>query len=82
MGSDMTYHIFATQGQDIGGFFNASAAPGWCVYFGAPSAKAAGAAITGAGGQVMHGPAEVPGGAFTLQATDAQGARFALVGSA
>jgi len=43
MGSDMTYHISATQGQDIGGFFNASGAPGWCVYFGTPSAKAAGA---------------------------------------
>lgn len=80
MGPDMTYNIIAANGQDIGGVFNAPGAPAWCVYFGTASAKAAVAAITGAGGQVSHGPAEVPGGAFIVQASDPQGARFAVVG--
>ena len=36
--------------------------------------------ISDNGGKVMHGPHEVPGGAFIVQAVDPQGAMFALVG--
>ena len=33
------------------------------------------------GGKVMHGPMEVPGGGWIVQAADPQGATFALLGS-
>ncbi len=38
-------------------------------------------ARSSAGGQVVHGPQQVPGGSFILMGVDPQGARFALVGS-
>lgn len=83
MGPQMTYHVFACAGVDIGG---ACALPGtaphWKPYFGVGSAKAAAAAVTEAGGRVVHGPDEVPGGAYTLQIADAQGLTLALVGPA
>lgn len=82
MGPTMTYHVFAANGQDIGGFFDQPGPAAWCVYFGTSSAAATIAAITKAGGHVLHGPAEVPGGAFIVQAHDPQGARFAVVGPA
>lgn len=79
----MTYHLFADNGTDIGGAF---ALPGasnhWKAYFGVPSAKAAVDAVTAAGGTVLRGPDEVPGGAFTVQIRDPQGAELALVGPA
>ena len=47
----------------------------------AARAKAAAMArISDAGGTVMHGPQEVPGGAFIAVARDPQGAHFAIVG--
>ena len=83
MGPDMTYHIFARDGLDIGGTCAMPGAkPFWKPYFGVPSAKAAMAAVTEAGGKVVHGPDEVPGGAFTVQITDPQGITLALVGPA
>jgi len=33
------------------------------------------------GGKIMHGPQQVPGGGWIVQAADPQGAAFALVGS-
>lgn len=83
MGPDSSYHIIARGGVDIGGCFAmAGAAPFWKPYFGTPSANAAKASVTALGGHVLHGPDEVPGGAFTLQITDPQGVTFALVGPA
>jgi hypothetical protein len=82
MGPDMTYHIIAVGGQDIGGIFNNGSAVGWKPYFGVPSIKAGLAATKAAGGTVLRGPDEVPGGAFTAIATDPQGARFAMTGPA
>jgi predicted enzyme related to lactoylglutathione lyase len=83
MGPGMTYHLIAREGLDIGG---TCALPGvpphWKPYFGVASAKAAMAAVTAAGGRVLHGPDEVPGGAFTVQIADPQGATLALVGPA
>ncbi|HCO64552.1 MAG TPA: VOC family protein, partial [Alcanivorax sp.] len=38
-------------------------------------------AITEHGGQILHGPDEIPGGDFALKGVDPQGARFALVGA-
>lgn len=82
MGPMGVYHLLNHGGTDIGGVF----APGpgvpahWLPYFGTPSATAAMAQIAASGGTVTRGPDEVPGGAFTVQATDPQGVAFALVG--
>lgn len=80
MDPDMTYHIFARDGIDIGGAFALPGPPHWKPYFAVPSAKAAVKAVTAAGGTVVHGPDKVPGNAFTLQIKDPQGATLALVG--
>ncbi len=83
MGPGMTYHMIARDGVDIGGTFAAPVAPPfWKPYFGVVSANAAVTAVTAAGGKVMHGPDAIPGGSFTLQIIDPQGAMLALVGPA
>jgi predicted enzyme related to lactoylglutathione lyase len=53
---------------------------GWNYYFRVADIDKAAAAVTANGGQVLHGPMEVPGGDWTLNAMDPQGAMFALVG--
>lgn len=83
MGPDMTYHLIARDGVDIGGTFTApGAVPFWKPYFGVASIQAAVTATTEAGGAVMQGPAEVPGGAFILQIKDPEGVILALTGPA
>ncbi|MEJ7926082.1 VOC family protein [Sphingobium sp. AN641] len=54
--------------------------PGWLFYFSVADIDAAHDRITAGGGTVLHGPMEVPGGAWIVQATDPQGAMFAVVG--
>jgi predicted enzyme related to lactoylglutathione lyase len=41
--------------------------------------RAAEARVKAAGGQIINGPHEVPGGAWIVQCLDPQGAMFALV---
>lgn len=83
MGPEMTYYIFAHEGVEIGGTCAMpGAAPHWKPYFGVSSAGASIKAVTAAGGKVLHGPDEVPGGAFTVQISDPQGVTLALVGPA
>ncbi len=83
MGPDMTYHVFARAGVDIGGTFATPAgAPFWKPYFGVPSCAESVKAVEAAGGRVMHGPDAVPGGAITLQITDPGGVFLALVSPA
>ncbi len=53
---------------------------GWSFYFRVPDINVAATAIIGGGGKVVHGPQEIPGGDFSLNAFDPQGAAFALVG--
>ena len=77
----MTYHIFAWNGLEIGGAFAIEGAPNhWKPYFGVPSANAVLKSVPEAGGTVLRGPDEVPGGAWTVQIKDPQGAALALVG--
>lgn len=77
----MTYHVIAHNGVDIGGAFAFPGAPmHWKPYFGVPSAKSSMETVTAAGGTVIRGPDEVPGGAWTIQINDPQGAPLALVG--
>jgi predicted enzyme related to lactoylglutathione lyase len=55
--------------------------PMWHYYFRVADIDAALAGIAADGGQVLHGPDEIPGGDFAVKGVDPQGARFALVGS-
>lgn len=52
----------------------------WTFYFRVPAIDAAAARVTQAGGTLLHGPAEVPGGSFILIGADPHGAVFALIG--
>lgn len=55
--------------------------PMWHYYFRCADIDLAIDAITHNGGQILHGPDEIPGGDFILKGFDPQGALFALVGS-
>ena len=55
-------------------------APFWTYYFQVDIIAAAAARITAAGGTIINGPMEVPGGSWIVQALDPQGAMFALLG--
>ena len=52
----------------------------WSFYFGVDDIDRATRAVTDGGGIVHHGPNEIPGGEFTIIASDPQGAAFGLVG--
>jgi predicted enzyme related to lactoylglutathione lyase len=55
--------------------------PVWLFYFVVGDIDAAAERVKAGGGAVLNGPMEVPGGGWIIQATDPQGAMFALVGS-
>lgn len=83
MGEMGPYLLFANQAGQIGGMMRRPPqvpAACWVYYFNVGDIDAAAGRVTGAGGAVMTGPMEVPGGEWVLQATDPQGAVFALVG--
>lgn len=82
MGPMGTYQLFAGNGADIGGMMTNRQvpAPFWLYYINVADIDAAGDRVKGAGGQVINGPHQVPGGAWILHAFDPQGAMFALVG--
>ena len=84
MGPMGTYQLFTINGADAGGMMNSSVAVPrcfWLYYFNVGDIDAAAGRIAAGGGKIMHGPHEVPGGGWIVQATDPQGASFALVGS-
>ena len=82
MGEMGTYQVFAHNGADIGGMMGLgnSPVPCWLAYFGVNGVDAAIGRIRDNGGKLVHGPQEVPGGAFIAVAQDPQGAHFAVVG--
>jgi hypothetical protein len=82
MGPDMIYNVYKRGNLDIGGMFTDGATVMWKPYFGTDSAKGSIAKIPALGGTVLHGPDEVPGGAFTVQLKDPQGTVLAVVGPA
>lgn len=55
--------------------------PAWLFYFTVGDIDAAVERVTAGGGTVLNGPMAVPGAAWIIQATDPQGAMFALVGT-
>lgn len=82
MGPLGTYQLFRINGVPSGGIFNspaAAAARFWLLYFSVTEIDAAAKRVTEAGGKIMNGPHQVPGGNWIVQASDPQGASFALV---
>ncbi len=78
-----TYQLFSTGGQPIGGMLTKPPtipASFWLYYFNVGDLDAAGQRVKAAGGRVLDGPFEVPGGSWIVQCTDPQGAMFALEG--
>jgi predicted enzyme related to lactoylglutathione lyase len=53
--------------------------PSWLYYFNVDEINAAVERIKSGGGNVLMGPMQVPGGSWVAQATDPQGAVFAIV---
>lgn len=82
MGPMGTYRLFQRNGQMLGGMMNKPAdAPmptSWLYYIRVDSADAAAERVKAAGGQVLNGPVEVPGGDRIAQCVDPQGAMFAV----
>lgn len=52
----------------------------WTYYIGVDDIDRAAAAISEAGGAIIQGPMEIPGGEYALNGIDPQGAAFGLVG--
>jgi predicted enzyme related to lactoylglutathione lyase len=82
MGDMGVYQLVSHGGQDVGGVYKVrdnSTPPSWLSYVRvADAAKAAGAAKT-AGGRILNGPMEVPGGSWIVMMLDPQGGAFAVV---
>ncbi len=83
MGAMGVYQLFGKQGAPaLGGMMTKPAsvpAPFWQFYFNVEATDAAAARVKEAGGDVLNGPMEVPGGAFVVNCRDPQGAVFSLV---
>ncbi len=83
MGPIGIYQLFAAGDGAIGGMMTkleAIPTAFWLYYFNVEGIDAAVGRVAAAGGQILNGPMEVPGGRFILQCLDPQGAMFALVG--
>ncbi len=83
MGPMGTYRIFAHDGVPCGGMMNPgpeSPIPYWRFIFNVAKISDAADSIKAGGGQVVHGPVQVPGGNWVAMAVDPQGAFFAVVG--
>ena len=82
MGPMGTYQLFSIPGGQYGGMMNKPDAfpqPFFLYYFNVDDINAAVERVKSAGGQVLMGPHEVPGGSMIIQGLDPQGAMFALV---
>ena len=83
MGPMGTYQIFTMGGGDwAGGMFapEGLARPFWLLYFVVGDIDEAAERVRSAGGEVLQGPREVPGGAWIIQCHDPEGVSFALAG--
>jgi predicted enzyme related to lactoylglutathione lyase len=81
MGEMGNYSFIAANGVTIGAVMRSQGpVPRWTFYFGVEDIDAAAAKVADAGGEILDGPHEIPGGEFSLHARDPQGADFGLVG--
>ena len=79
MGPGQTYQMFAPAGRpSVGGMFNKPGPAQWLSYAIVKDAVAAAKAIEAAGGKVINGPMEVPGGDWITAGIDPQGVMFAV----
>jgi uncharacterized protein len=81
MGAMGVYQIFEHGGSQVGGMCrpgSAHAAPSWLSYVHVADSNRAVAAAKAAGGRLLHGPMEVPGGSWVALLTDPQGGSFAV----
>ena len=81
MGEMGVYLIFGHKGQTYGGMFNRTSdmpAPDWLSYVRVDNATAAAESVKQAGGTVLRGPHEVPGGDMIAMCADPAGAMFAV----
>jgi predicted enzyme related to lactoylglutathione lyase len=82
MGPMGKYQLFATGGMPAGGVMKRPPnipTPHWNYYLTVEALDAAIAKVNAGGGKIVHGPQEVPGGAWIAQGIDPQGVFFALV---
>ena len=82
MGPMGTYQLFATGGAAVGGMMTKMPQmphPFWLYYFNVDAVGAAMERVAKAGGKLVMGPQEVPGGMWIAQFVDPQGAMFAVV---
>lgn len=82
MGPMGKYRIFGKDGDQLGGMMDKPAnvpVSAWTFYVNVDGIDAAIERIAANGGKVSMGPMEVPGGSWVCQATDPQGAHFALI---
>ena len=80
-GATGVYQIFQHGGNQAGGICSVqgpSTAPSWLSYVHVADSGRAVAAAKGAGGRLLHGPMEVPGGSWVAMMMDPQGGTFAV----
>jgi predicted enzyme related to lactoylglutathione lyase len=79
MGELGTYMTWGLNGREMGGMFKAMAGapPAWLGYVSVKDVHQTARKVKSAGGQVVNGPMEVPGGDWIVQVVDPQGAMFA-----
>jgi len=81
MGAMGIYQVFEHGGHQGGGICNVqgpSTPPSWLSYVNVAESSKAVAAAKGAGGRLLHGPIEVPGGSWIALMMDPQGGAFAV----
>jgi uncharacterized protein len=82
MGGMGTYQLFNHGGEQVGGIYNlqAPSMPAhWLSYVHVPDCTKATDAAKDAGGRILNGPMEVPGGSWITMMMDPQGGAFAVV---
>lgn len=82
MGDLGDYSFIHAGGTGIGAIMGVvmNARPGWQPYFGADDIDAAVARLKAAGGTLIQGPDQIPGGSYVVVAEDHAGARFGFSG--
>ena len=81
MGAMGIYQLFEHRGAGVGGMCNTqgpSTPPSWLSYVHVADSGRAVAAAKAAGGRLLHGPVEVPGGSWIAMFLDPQGGAFAV----
>src|SRR3984893_14671438 len=82
MGEMGVYQLVSHDGKDVGGIYKArdnSTPPSWLSYVRVDDAAKAADAAKSAGGRILNGPMEVPGGSWIVMMLDPQGGAFAVV---